>query len=160
MAYSSLTVANTFLELAKEEGEALTNMKLQKLVYLAHGYCLALLDRPMLLEQVQAWKFGPVIPELYQKLRIYGAGGVTDFINGGSLDVPRASGDYAVIKAVWNAFKQYTGSQLSTMTHKAGSPWSQVWATGPFKVIPAEIIQSHYKASIERGVRAKSAPIT
>src|SRR5712691_11530985 len=74
MSYSALTVANTFLDLATQEGKYVTNMKLQKLVYIAHGYYLAYrAGEPLIFEDVKAWQWGPVIVELYEALRQYGA---------------------------------------------------------------------------------------
>ena len=77
---SAKTVANEFLRLAREEGSTVTNMKLQKLVYIAEGWYLALYDLPLYREDTVAWKYGPVIPELYEALRMYGSGEVTEAI--------------------------------------------------------------------------------
>jgi uncharacterized phage-associated protein len=64
--YSSKAVANTFLDIAKANNVAdISPMKLQKLIYYAHAWHLAFLGQPLIKEEVQAWKFGPVIPDVY-----------------------------------------------------------------------------------------------
>ncbi len=67
MVYPVITIANKFIDLAKNE--PLTNMQLQKMVYIAHGFSLALRDTKLYYEYTRAWNFGPVVPELYEKLR-------------------------------------------------------------------------------------------
>ena len=47
-------------------------MKLQKLVYFAHGWHLAIHNRPLVNEQVEAWKFGPVFSDLYHQIKSFG----------------------------------------------------------------------------------------
>ncbi len=59
-------VAEYFLSLADEEaGDFLSNLKLQKLVYYAQGFHLALFNRPLFMAAIHAWQHGPVVPELY-----------------------------------------------------------------------------------------------
>ena len=48
-------------------GDAITNLKLQKLVYYAQGFSLALMDRPLFAEPFEAWQQGPVCPALHDK---------------------------------------------------------------------------------------------
>ncbi|MBV9510077.1 MAG: DUF4065 domain-containing protein, partial [Caulobacteraceae bacterium] len=69
--HDSRTVANRFLELARERGQMLTPMQLLKLVYIAHGWMLGLAGRPLIRDEVQAWQYGPVIPPLYNAVRSY-----------------------------------------------------------------------------------------
>lgn len=66
------TVARFFLAFANECGELMTNLKLNKLVYYTQAWHLALLDRPLFEEQIEAWVHGPVIPELYGEYKRYG----------------------------------------------------------------------------------------
>jgi len=48
MAYDAKIVANYFLDLADRDHVFVSPLKLQKLVYLAHGWSLALRGRPLL----------------------------------------------------------------------------------------------------------------
>ena len=67
MPYSAAKVANEMLRLAAERGEALSPLKLLKLVYIAHGWSFPyLLGQPLLAEPAQAWQYGPVVPSLYR----------------------------------------------------------------------------------------------
>ena len=47
-------------------------MKVQKLVYYAHGWHLGLADAPLIGELVEAWRWGPVIRSLYAALAEFG----------------------------------------------------------------------------------------
>ncbi len=69
---SCFDVANYFLETAKETGSFISNLKLQKLVYYAQAWHLAIYGDPLFTEDFQSWVHGPVIPELYQKYKSFG----------------------------------------------------------------------------------------
>jgi uncharacterized phage-associated protein len=145
MAYSADVVANAFLKLAKEEQKGLTNMQLQKLVYIAHGFCLAMLSRPLFFNNVHAFEWGPVIPKLYKQLRKYGSGIITEEIS--TIDEPilSAAPEMAVIRGVWGSYGNFTGAKLSSITHQEGTPWSLTWKSIQFGVIENDLIASHYQ---------------
>ena len=73
---SAITVANKFIDLATAAGDECSNMKLQKLVYFADGLHLAFGQGPLVREPFEAWKYGPVVPDLYHKFKNYFAGPV------------------------------------------------------------------------------------
>ena len=64
-AYDSRRVANEFIRAAAQEGRGLSIMTLLKFVYIAHGWTLALLDRPLITDLAEAWRYGPVVPSVY-----------------------------------------------------------------------------------------------
>lgn len=148
MAYSSLSVANAFIALAKNEGKKLSNMQLQKLVFFAHGYLLAYRNRPLTRDEVKAWTFGPVYPLLYNSLRIYGSEGTDQEIPEPERIVE--SDENNIIQAVWKAYGSHSAYQLSNISHNVGSPWSQVWLKKEFSVIPDNITQAYYKNLIQQ----------
>ncbi|WP_439476522.1 Panacea domain-containing protein [Brevundimonas sp.] len=145
--YRASTVANEFFRLAQESGRPLTPMQYVKLTYIAHGWSLALRGSPLISEPVEAWKFGPVIPHLYQRLKHYGAGPVTAPI-GDALWAPAEALDEdtrGLLRGVFEKYGSLNGIQLSHLTHKPGTPWSAVYdPEGWGEQIPDSLIREHY----------------
>lgn len=149
---SSTAVAKYLLEKAKSCGIVLSPMKLLKLVYLCEGYNLAYRDGESLIkEEVQAWQYGPVIPDLYHATKHFRSSPVTSIVapHGESLSADQAS----VVDAVFNAYKNYSAVQLSDITHRPGTPWSKTWEQGNGHrnlVIPTAEIHDHYRGLISQ----------
>src|SRR5262249_27032186 len=139
MPHSSVAIANEFLNRALDDGKALTHMHLQRFVYIAHGFHLAINHQPLVDEQFQAWEFGPIAPELYQALKRYGSRPVIKLIRrgdesswgvsdtgwtgdlsgdagGGPVAEPLTKSEKEVIDLIWNNFRAYEDYQLSALT--------------------------------------------
>jgi uncharacterized phage-associated protein len=157
MGYSAKAVANYFLEKAKAEGESLSPMKLQKLVYFAHGWNLAVRDQPLINEDIQAWQFGPVIPSLYREFKQFGNSPITEEATDWEIDWPMIKTTTPKINdmetrelldKVWEVYKKYTAVQLSNLTHLKGSPWEVTWGENgvpKHTPIPNQIIMDYFK---------------
>ena len=144
MPASPNAIANAFLRLARaNNGKSLTNMQVQKLVFLAQGYSLALLGRCIYENNTLAWQWGPVVPKLYKALQKYGSGFVTEDLPAED-EVVEGTDDYEITAGVWDAYGAYSGSQLSALTHKEGSPWAEQWDLKRFDPIPIDDIKSYY----------------
>ena len=164
--YPSIAIANYFLDLAKSEDQYLTPLKLQKLVFIAHGWHLALHEEPLISERVEAWRWGPVISPVYHEFKYYGNTPITgrgtmirrmsqdprDIIE----DIPEVDTDDKDTKKfldeVWEVYGGYTGIQLANLTHTKKSPWHQVWykknkGAQDKAVIDDAIIQHYYTNS-------------
>ena len=149
MPTSAHTIANMFIRLARDSGKPVTNMKLQKLVFISHGFTLAIFDRPLYYHDTYAWQWGPVIKELYESLRKYGKGEVTEDLQTEN-DPPEISKkEQEVVEAVWERYGRFSGGQLSSLTHKPNTPWSITWENDPFGVIPQQLIADHYRQMIK-----------
>jgi len=162
MVFSATAVANDFLKIARAEGETLTSMKLQKLVYYAHGWSLALANEPLISNRIEAWDYGPVIPDLYQAFKKYGTEAITELahkvtVRGGKLslttptleDSPESAertGAQQIIKRVWELYGGFTAAKLSNATHAPGTPWAQVYRPGQRSIlIPNPIIKAYFE---------------
>jgi uncharacterized phage-associated protein len=158
MAYSAAIIAYAFVKKGIEDGNPVTQMKLQKLVYFAHGLHLALYGEPLISEKFQAWKFGPVVPAIYHEYKFYGSSPIVNtdllFLFGDveQYDEALAKLDSKAKKAIaltWGALKDSSAIQLSNWTHKKDSPWEKNYTDGVSDiVIPNEEIQKYFKEQI------------
>lgn len=118
---SVFNVASYFLSRSEPQSElAITHLKLQKLVYYAQAWTMAIRGEPLFPERIEAWIHGPVCPDLYYEFRHYGF----DEIKPVSDFIPDAFSkqEIEILDAVWNAYGQYDGRYLEEMTHKE-EPW-------------------------------------
>lgn len=156
-AYDSRCIANSFLELASEGSVPVTHMKLQKLVYITHGWHLAIYGQPLIRDEVQAWPYGPVIPVLYDEFKGFGGQPVDrffkkfDFKDGFDWSPPMIvplvenEEDRVLIKTIYDSYGKLSAIALSDLTHQSGSPWSRVFEQhGAGAVIGNDVIQSHF----------------
>ena len=123
-------------------------MQLQTLVYIAHGYYLAKLGKPLFHNNIHAFEWGPVIPNLYKTLRHYGAGEVKDYISTDASPISEDSAEMEIIKEVWQDYGELSGLELSNLTHRKGTPWSETWRINQFGVISDELIGEHYRQDL------------
>jgi uncharacterized phage-associated protein len=121
-------VANYFLTLVDpEEGEGLSHLKVQKLVYYAQGFHLAVRGEPLFAERIEAWKYGPVVPELYHALKVHGENAIppsSDFV---PEDV-FTSEQLELLDEVYDVYGQYSAWRLRDLTHEE-KPWQDAAET-------------------------------
>ncbi|NUY80482.1 DUF4065 domain-containing protein [Flavobacterium sp. MAH-1] len=123
MPYSALTIANQILKKAKQDGQELSNMKLQKLLYIANGLYLAKSGTPLIEDPIEVWPYGPVVREVYHRFKTYGNKEIPV-----SNDIPEIDLDIDSRDAIEFALeisKRVSAIQLSNWTHKEGAPWTE-----------------------------------
>ena len=140
--YKAKAIANYFLELGQRDDVALTPMKLQKLIYFAHGWYLAFHGKPLIDERIQAWEFGPVIRTVYDEFKGQGKARIDEpalsyELSGSRLvafkpEVPESDTQTRMLlDRIWEVYKGLTAYQLSTLTHQANSPWEKTYNAHP-----------------------------
>lgn len=116
-------------------------MQLIKLVYLAHGWMLALYSRPLIDEDIEAWRYGPVIPNLYHAIKHYKSNPVHE-ISGQDEEIDDDA--LNVITQVYNKYGYLNGIKLSMVTHATNSPWERTWNNNK-TVISNDLITDYYQ---------------
>jgi uncharacterized phage-associated protein len=138
-------VADEMLRIAKRRGMALTPLQLMKLVYIAHGWYLAIKGSDLFNNRIEAWKYGPVIPDLYQATKQYGREPIPlSLIGNGESGVSAETRRF--LEDVFEKYGHRSGFQLSQLTHKPGTPWATVYQEGVMGIeIPDDLIRAHYQ---------------
>ena len=163
MKTDASAIANYFIQKGIDTSNKVTMLKLLKLVYIAHGYSLAVLNRSLLnpnYDIVEAWQYGPVIPSLYHTLKSNGAQGINktisipkftnvecEFIESKIEDEDDELKD--VLDFVWDRYSPLSSSELIELLHAEGTPWSIVYKPHQNVVIPDKLTKDFYKLMIK-----------
>ena len=115
---SPSNVADFLLAECRERGEVLTNLKLQKLLYYAQAWHLALFDKCIFEEDMQAWVHGPVLPSQYARFREYQWRPINEDVE--KPDLPDGLFDH--LEEIVDVFGSETAVALELMTHRE-NPW-------------------------------------
>lgn len=139
-------VAKYFLVQTDDEaGDTISNLKLQKLVYYAQGFHLAIKGTPLFNEQLQAWNHGPVSPVLYQAYKAYGAGALPvpeDF------DSSRLTAqETEVLDDVYQVYGQFSAWKLRDLTHNE-APWINAYREDANTVITPEAMREFFLTQV------------
>ena len=147
---SCFDIADYFIWLANETGSFMSNLKLQKLVYYAQAWYLALHDEPLFAEDFEAWIHGPVISSLYQKYQPFGWKPILKEANP---QLPEKIVQF--LDEVAEEYFACNGYELERMTHFE-DPWNQARAGLPpdepsYEIIQKEWMREYYGNCVQEG---------
>lgn len=119
---TSNQIADYFIALGNETGEAITNLRLQKLVYYAQAWHLANFSEALFDEEFEAWVHGPVIKSLYRENKSFGYKPIDKQIKltEAGQNIPSDKLDF--LQEVADVYMKYTAYDLEKMTHQE-DPW-------------------------------------
>lgn len=135
-------------------------MKMQKLVYIVHGYALVECEEPVLNEVFEAWKFGPVLNTLYHECKVFGKRGINRFLKDWNYDsgmmraapIPTEDTLSKIIRFVWENYGDESAESLSDWTHERGGPWDQVTCGGTqilrHQEVPNSKIEQYFRKNM------------
>lgn len=120
-------VARFFIDLAQKRAEhqlddRMTNLRLQKMLYFAQGWSLARNGKPLFEEKIEAWPYGPVVPEVYHEYAWAGSQGLSE-----RNEVSRdrfTDEEYALLLDVAQRYAEYSTSGLVSLSHAQEGPWN------------------------------------
>jgi len=140
MSVSAHAVADYLLTLQDDEsGELISNLKLQKLLYYAQGYHLALFDKPLFDEQILAWKHGPVVRSIWEKYRDFESRAIPRPDRYDPRALKKETKEF--LNEVYQVVGQFSAWKLRNMTHEE-APWKDTRQGG---VITRKAMKTYFK---------------
>lgn len=113
-------VADYFIHFSHEVGDPISNLKLQKLLYYAQAWHLALYSSPLFRERIEAWVHGPAIPLVYRQFKGWAWQPISE--NPAPPRFPEPV--RAHLDKVMRSYGPMTAYQLELLTHRE-RPWQQ-----------------------------------
>lgn len=143
--YTALEIADWFRgAVDRPAGDSVTHLKLQKLVYYAQAWSLALLGRPLFSEDLRAWAHGPVALSVWDEFKEHGWEALP-----APDEMPRFDEETTeLLRDVLRSYGEHSAKKLEDLTH-AEEPWLRARGGLPPEaksnaVIPKEHMKRFY----------------
>lgn len=127
--FGAMELARYAVDKCAREGEPVTNLLLQKMLYfLQVVYCSATGGGLLFEDEFEAWPYGPVLPEVYREYSYYGASPIDEKYDKSLLPDPGELSDF-VDDGIVDLRGKYPWD-LVRASHAVGSPWWIVMQDG------------------------------
>jgi uncharacterized phage-associated protein len=139
---TSFDVAKYFLAMTDPEvGDLISNLKLQKLVYYAQGFSLAINGEPLFDGTIEAWDHGPVVRDLYHEYKKFGPDPIPPEENLEEVKQRFTSDQLELLEDVFYVYGQFSAWKLRNMTHEE-PPWENAYEDN--KIIRHEDMKKYF----------------
>jgi uncharacterized phage-associated protein len=146
MSYSVIDIANKiFTNTDMSQGETISNLKLQKLLYYLQGFFIAVYDKPLYKESIEAWQYGPVVREAYFHFKDFGPGSI--MLKGDEEIIEFDKNENELFNEVLEEYGQFSAIKLMNMTHDE-LPWKKTFTENPQGEISHDILKEYFKTQI------------
>ena len=100
------------------KAEEITPLALQKLLYFAQAFFIALYREPLFLDDCQAWAHGPVYPDIYYKYKDFGYNPIEKALPEDESNFSElTTRELHFLDSIVDIFGIYSGQVLSKITH-------------------------------------------
>lgn len=124
---------------------SLTNLQLQKMLYLAQMMYMGPKNERLLNGTFEAWDYGPVLPSVYSQVKSFGSGPIRNvFFGVGDVSDPERA---AMLDDACDQLSQMSAGKLVNITHWSGGAWAKNYQPNARGVpIPDADIIEEYRA--------------
>jgi len=135
-------VTDLILYWANRDGDLISNLKLQKLLYYAQAWYLVNFDAPLFGDSIEAWDFGPVIPDLYRKYKRFGCNPIKYHDKAGKEEKQFSKPQLGFLAEFYDVYIGIPAHTLVNISHNE-KPWIEGHRRAS-KVIDVSTMQEYY----------------
>ncbi|WP_258105309.1 Panacea domain-containing protein [Marinoscillum sp. MHG1-6] len=142
--YKASTLAHFFVYKSQRTQIPVTPHKIEFMVYFAHGWHLAIDGRPLILEEVKAWRHGPVVASVHKfysknSRNIYGTLKLDEIKS-------MKTKDLQFLEGIWMYYSHLNEVEMLSLCLESGTPWNQTYEKSSNELtIENSIIEQHYR---------------
>lgn len=149
---TALAVAEYFVWISNKEGNPVTNKKLQKLIYYAQAWSLALKDKKIFEDKIEAWVHGPAVRAVYGKYKVCGFSAIHEEVSEDEINKIPAEVK-KLLNDVWKVYGKFDGEYLEVLSHSE-DPWQKARQglepnVGSENEILPDEMKAFYKAKLQ-----------
>lgn len=146
----TISVLQAADHLSKRSDWTLSNLQLQKIIYLAHMFYMGQNEKePLVHGNFEAWAYGPVHPSLYQAAKVYGSAPVKSL--GVRSDYSTDEAEFEILNEAYDDLGKTTPGKLINITHREGGAWDRNYIAGARNIIiPNREIFDEYRKFYEQ----------
>ena len=146
--YNALSVSHYIVDYCNKLGTGISNLKLQKILYFVQAEFLVTTPdhTPCFQNRIEAWDFGPVVPDVYHQYKIYGSSIIPSVANDPFSDYYEkiSPADQEKINSIIQQAAGYSAAQLVQITHNQ-APWKNAYRQGFNNQISNKAILEYFK---------------
>ena len=159
--YNAIDIARYVIYYCHQNSYSISNLKLQKLLYFIQAYFLIEKDEECFTDDIEAWDFGPVIPNVYHEYKMYGSTNIPNQKIYEELDIDTKTGkvdfvkkeinydticyaDTCLINSLLNRFGDCSSTYLTQVTINQ-KPWISAYVKNEHKIISTDSIKNYFK---------------
>lgn len=137
--YTAIELSKYIVSKCVEDGYPISNLQLQKILYYIQKDFLNRNDRAFS-DDIEAWQFGPVVPNVYYHFCGFGAMPITIPYENASIN----SCDKIYVDPIVENKRMLDPWDMVEETHKPNGAWAQIYqdGVGNHRVIPTELIKA------------------
>lgn len=143
--YKGIDVANYIIGYTNSLNNPVTNLKLQQILYFIQGYSYRILDKAFILDDFEAWPYGPVVRDICIEFSRFGSLLITDFYNSNYENIYFEDRDKNFLDQIIKELNKFSVYKLVSASHAKNSPWDIKYEKDKPNIINKDDIEKFFK---------------
>lgn len=116
--YNALDIAKYVINYCNEKQKPISNLKLQKILYFLWIDYFKATQQYLFSNEIYAWKFGPVVPDVYYEFCAYGGLPIEK-----NFSITLEAKDKLIVDNIIDKYSKLSAFQLVEKTHQSNTAW-------------------------------------